>query len=1060
MKNYFLTLVAAFIGIIAYSADEKNELIAPACPTIIMSGNDVSCYGKADGTATVSIVSGGSGNYTYTWSNGSITSGSTSSTISSLTTGTYTVSVRDNVSGCTVVGAFVVGTPDPITISGVVTNVNCYGGSTGSVAITVNGGKTPYSYSWNDVLTTNQVATTMNLTSAPAGTYSVTVNAPNAACSYTKNFTITQPIEAIDASAVVTNVDCFGNNTGSIDVTTWGGTPPYSYSWDSGQTSEDISGVSAGSYQLTISDSKGCSLILPTYTITQPVALSGVIDSVHNVNCYGESSGIIYFTAANGTAPYHYSWQNTGTLFAQDTAILVGVPAENYQVTVTDGNGCQFTTGAVVSQPTLLTGSTTATNVSCYGGTDGAIDLTVNGGVMPYTFQWQNSTSAIVGSTEDLSGIPAEIYSVVVTDYNNCTISLSQEVTQPPTPVNATAVVVDVLCYGENTGSIDVTVTGGTAPYTFSWTNGQTTEDIANLLAGPYSYDILDANGCPFHGDEVVNQPAAPLTVTNVITNVDCYGNSTGSIDLTVTGGTTPYSYQWSNSTYLLSATSQDLINYPADDYRYEVTDANGCKAIDTLTITEPPLLESSVTGVNILCWGGNNGSVDLTVWGGSIPYTYLWNTGDVTEDLSTLVAGYYEVLVTDDHGCTTTSSITLTQPDDSLSFTYSVSNVLCNDGTDGSIELNVAGGTVNYDYLWSNGDTLALIEDLTAGWYEFVVTDANGCTISDSIEVTQPDPLTLNEVITPVTCYGLSDGIIDISPTGGTAPYDFTWFNSTYALSAQTEDLVDFPADVYQVEIVDTNDCFYEMFFEIPQPDLLVITYTFDVVSCFGESDASIYVDIAGGNPAYTTTWSNGATTQDLLNVPFGTYQLDVVDTKGCSDSVVVDIIQPDSLIIEFDHTPVTCEDQHDGIAYAFPSGGNGGYYYNWSNGSIQSMADSLESTYYYLTVTDVLGCTAYDSVFITKNDAGCIDPVNAFSPNGDMYNDTWVIDNMYLYPDAEMQIFNKWGNLVHYQKGLYTPWDGTIKGAQAPSEIYYWIINLNKEDRETLKGNITIVR
>ncbi len=1058
MKNYFFSLIGLVLGFSAYSND-LNDKAAPApCPTIVVYGTPASCYGSTNGTATVS-VSGGSGNYTHTWSLGpAFTYSGTSSSINNLAVGTYTVTVKDNVSGCTVVGAYVVTSPDPITVSGVVTNVNCFGQATGSVMINVNGGNNPYSFQWKNSSNV-VVSTAQNLTLATADTYTVTVTAnTTTGCTYSRNFTITQPLEPLNSSSIVSNVDCFGNSTGDIDVTVWGGTPPYAYSWDSGQSSEDIANVPAGDYQLTITDARGCSRVVDE-TITQPLQLSGVL-SASDVQCYGESSGIVSVAASNGTIPYSYSWQNTTTLFAQNANSIVGVPADNYQVTITDANGCKFVGTTTVNQPAQLAGSTVATSVSCYGGSDGAIDLTINGGVLPYTFLWENSVPATVGSTEDLSGIPAEFYHVTVTDFNNCVIELDQEVTQPLSPVAVTAEVTDVLCFGDNTGAIDLTVTGGMAPYTFSWSNSQTTEDVGNLLAGSYSYDVLDANGCPFSGTEVVNQPAMPLTVTNVITDVLCFGDNTGSIDLTVTGGTAPYTYEWSNSTYLLSITSQDLINYPADDYRFEVTDANGCKVIDTLTITEPPLLETSVTGVNILCYGGNNGSVDLTVIGGSLPYTFFWNTGDVTEDLNNLYAGYYEVLVTDDHGCTSISSITLTEPADSLSFTFEVFNVLCNDGTDGSIELTVEGGTVNYDYAWSNGDTLSLIEDLTAGWYTFLVTDANGCTISDSIEVTQPDPLTLNEVITPASCFGFSDGIIDISPTGGTAPYSFTWFNSDYALSAQTEDLIGFPADIYQLEIIDTNDCFYEMFFEIEEPELLVIEYTFDVISCYGGTDGNIYVDITGGNPAYTTTWSNGATTEDLLNAPFGVYQLNVVDTKGCTDSVEVSLAQPDSLMIAFEHTPVTCEDQYDGIAYATPTGGNGGYFYKWSNGSMQSMADSLQSTYYFLTVTDILGCTAYDSVYITRNEVGCIDPVNAFTPNGDFYNDSWVIDNMYLYPDAEVQIFNKWGNLIHYQKGLYEPWDGTIKGQSAPSEIYYWIINLNKEDRETLKGNITIVR
>jgi gliding motility-associated-like protein len=1058
MKNYFFSLIGLVLGFSANS-NEVSDKAAPApCPTIVVYGTPASCYGYTNGTATVS-VSGGSGNYTHTWSLGpAFTYSGTSSSINNLAVGTYTVTVKDNVSGCAVVGAYVVTSPDPITVSGVVTNVNCFGQATGSVMINVNGGNNPYSFQWKNS-SNFVVSTSQNLTLATADTYTVTVTAnTTTGCTYSRNFTITQPLEPLNSSSIVSNVDCFGNSTGDIDVTVWGGTPPYASSWDSGQSSEDIANVPAGNYQLTITDARGCSRVVDE-TITQPLQLSGVM-SASDVQCFGESSGIVSVAASNGTIPYSYSWQNSTTLFAQNANSIVGVPADNYQVTITDANGCEFVGTTTVNQPTQLAGSTVATSVSCYGGSDGAIDLTINGGVLPYTFLWENSVSTTVGSTEDLNGIPAEFYHVTVTDFNNCVIEFDQEVTQPLSLVSVTAEVTDVLCYGDNTGAIDLTVTGGTAPYTFSWSNSQTTEDVGNLLAGSYSYDVLDANGCPFSGTEVVTQPAMPLTVTNVITDVLCFGDNTGSIDLTVTGGTAPYTYEWSNSTYLLSITSQDLINYPADDYRFEVTDANGCKVIDTLTITEPPLLETSVTGVNILCYGGNNGSVDLTVIGGSLPYTFLWNTGDVTEDLNNLYAGYYEVLVTDDHGCTSISSITLTEPADSLSFTYEVSHVLCNDGTDGSIELTVEGGTVNYDYAWSNGDTLSLIEDLTAGWYTFLVTDANGCSISDSIEVTQPDPLTLNEVITPASCFGFSDGIIDISPTGGTAPYSFTWFNSDYALSAQTEDLVGFPADIYQVEIIDTNDCFYEMFFEIEEPELLVIEYTFDVIGCYGGTDGNIYVDITGGNPAYTTTWSNGATTEDLLNVPFGVYQLNVVDTKGCTDSIEVSLSQPDSLVIAFEHTPVTCEDQYDGIAYATPTGGNGGYFYEWSNGSMQSMADSLQSTYYFLTVTDILGCTAYDSVFITRNDIGCIDPVNAFTPNGDFYNDTWVIDNMYLYPEAEVQIFNKWGNLIHYQKGLYEPWDGTIKDQMAPSEIYYWIINLNKEDRETLKGNITIVR
>lgn len=1051
------TILSFAFSVLFGSLSFANEVMPPpACPTITMTGGNVSCYGMTNGSATVNVIAGGSGNYTYTWATlpvPTITSGGLSSSITNLSVGTYTVTVKDNGSGCTVVGAFVVGSPDPIDISGIETDVNCYNQSTGSVDITVLGGTFPYSYSWSNG------AGTQDISGVQAGTYTVTVNAPNAGCSASKVFTIDQPIEALDATAIVSNATCFNTFTGSIDLTVWGGTPPYAYSWDSGQSTQDISGIAAGSYTLTITDSRGCTLLLP-YSITAPTQLIGSFSLIDPVDCFGEATGNLTYAPVGGTGPYTFSWQNSTTLFAESSASLNNIIAEDYQVTVTDNNGCTLVDNATVTSPTLLVGSATGVNVSCYGLSDGSIDLTVSGGVAPYTFIWTNGVPVIVGSNEDLNGIPAENYTATIKDFNNCELIVAHTITQPVSAVAATANVTHVLCNGDNTGAIDLTVQGGTSPYTFSWSSGQTTEDITSVLAGSYTYNILDANNCPLSGTEVVNEPAFPLSISSAITHVNCFDESNGVVDLTIAGGTAPYIFEWANSQFLLSNTNEDLNNYPADSYSVIVTDDNGCYEVDTLIVTEPTRLTADVTGVNILCHGGNNGSVDLTPGGGSIPYAFLWNTGAVTEDLNTLSAGYYEVTVTDDHGCTAMDSITLTEPTDSLNFTYVVTDVLCKDGTDGEIDLDVTGGTTPYGYLWSNGDTLSQIENLTAGYYTFLVTDYNGCLLSDSIYVAEPDAVTLNEVITPVTCYGLSDGIIDITPIGGIAPYTFTWFNSDFALSSQTEDLIDFTADTYQLELIDSNGCFYEMFLEIVEPDLLVIDYTYNVVSCQGGTDGNILVDIFGGNPTYTTTWSNGATTQDLLNIPADTYQLNVVDTKGCSDSIIVDIAQPDSILVDFEHDQISCIDNYDGVAYAYPNGGNGGYDYFWSNGTSTFDNAGLSNEWYSVLVTDILGCTGTDSVFITKDDIGCVFPVNAFTPNGDYYNDLWNIDNMELYPEADVQIFNKWGNLIFHHEGLYEPWDGTMNENPVPSEVYYWIINLNHPDREVLKGNITIVR
>jgi gliding motility-associated-like protein len=1050
---YILLLLAAFVHKESI-ASEGLITPPPACPTIQTSGVNVSCNTSSNGSATVAIITASSGPYVYTWSQGTITStAALSSTITNLSEGTYTVNIKDQTTGCVVVGAVVINAPDPISITGVSSSVNCFGAATGGVNVNVTGGTPGFSYSWAGPVT----STAEDLTNALAGSYTLTVT-DSKSCTKTANFSITQPVEALNHSTIVSNADCNGTATGDIDLTVWGGTTPYAYSWSNGSLAQDLVNITQGNYVINVTDAKGCTLS-DNITVSQPPVLAGTL-STSDVNCHGEATGSLFFTPVGGTSGYTYQWSNSTSLFSQTGASLLNVVADNYSVTVTDAKGCSYTTTGIVNQPPLLTLATTAVNVNCYGGSDGSIDLIVAGGTGPYSYVWTNALSAVVSNTQDLSSIPASNYTVVVSDNLGCTKTISQEVTEPSVPITVTEVVTDVLCYGFSTGVIDITVTGGTAPYSYNWSNSFVSEDLVNVQSGNYSYTVTDDNGCTYSNNLVIQQPAAPVAVTNSIVNVNCYGESNGSIDLTVSGGTTPYSYEWANSVYLLSLISQDLNNIPAETYNFIVTDANGCVVLDTLTVTQPTLLETSVTGVNILCKGGNNGSVDLTVVGGTLPYTYSWNTGGVTQDLSLLVAGSYSVTVTDDHSCTSTSSITLTEPLDSLEFSYSVTNVKCNDGTDGAIELVVTGGTVPYTYNWSNASSLASIEELTAGTYSFVVTDFNGCQVNDSMIVTQPDPLTLNELITPVTCYGLSDGIIDISPLGGTSPFNFTWFNSTFALSTQTEDLTGFPADIYQVEIIDSNNCFYEMFFEIIQPDSLQIDYTFTIVSCNGGSDGSILVDITGGNPTYTTTWSNGAITEDLLNIPADNYELVVVDTKGCTDSIEVEITQPDPITMTFEVTEISCIDQHDGKALALPIGGNSGYTYLWSNGEINALNENLYNQYYSITVTDILGCTGQDSVFIPKNNIECVSPVNAFSPNDDLYNDTWIIENMSLYPDAELQVFNKWGNLIHKQTGIYEPWDGVVNGEGLPSETYYYILNLNFEDRKPLTGNITIVR
>lgn len=1026
-----------------------NTSLFAQCPTIQMSGTHLNCYGDANGSAAVSVTSG-VGPFTYTWS-----TGATVTSIGGLPAGTYTVNVKDNGTGCTVLGAFTVNSPGPLAVSGIVTDVSCFGGNNGSVGISVTGGTPPYSYSWSSL--TGTFADPQNLTNASSGIHTLTVR-DNNGCQIIRSFTITQPSQALGSSITSTNVSCFAGANGTIDLSVFGGSPGYTFSWNTGQVTEDISTLSAGTYSVVVTDSKGCTHN-NSIVITQPTQLFATT-TPFSVTCFGYSDGSITANVNGGTIPYSYVWQSSSFTYGVNNAVLADIPSDIYQVNVTDAKGCQISSSGLVDSPTELISSISGVDVSCHGGNNGQVNLTVNGSVPAYNFQWSNELGLLPQTTQNLSNVVAGDYSVVITDQNGCTNSESITINQPEYPLAIGVEIKDVDCYNTNTGSLEIDISGGTPAYFISWSNGASSTLNDNLFAGNFSVTVTDVMGCVETGIYMVNQPSDTLFATHLMSPVICFGESNGAIDMIPSGGTTPYTYEWANSSFQLSTISQDLIDFPADEYYFKMIDAKGCVFQDTIEITEPPLLTGFLTGTDVLCKGNNTGEVDLYIQGGVPSYTYLWNNSQITQDIINLIAGDYDVTVTDMNNCTFNTAITITEPQDSLRFTYTTVDVTCHGGNDGEIVLSPYGGTSPYFVDWSSADNTFIIGELTAGMYSFILTDNNGCIVEDSMEIFQPEPLLANEVVTDVTCFGFTDGIIDISPSGGTAPYTYTWYNSTFTLSVQEEDLINFPTETYQLVITDSLNCTYQIFIELPEPEPLTSNFETTNVTCAGGFDGLVDLEIYGGNPGYTYAWSNGVTTQDLLNAPLGNYSVTVTDTKNCQLELFFIIYEPNPVEMTFMTTDVSCIDQLDGSAMAMPTGGTGSYDYSWSTGSSVSLADGLVEGWYWVTVTDIVGCTGTDSVYVQLDPSSCIDPPSAFTPNGDNYNDTWVIRNLYLYPEMHIQVFNRWGNVVFFQDGgEYIPWDGTFKGEALPSETYYYILILN-EEYDPFKGTVTIVR
>ncbi len=934
-------------GTYTYTVTDANGCTASTSVTITQPSaliasavvnSNVNCHGESNGSATVSATGG-----TPPYSGDGLKS--------NLAAGTYTYTVTD-ANGCTATATATITQPSElIAASSVGANVSCNGGNNGSATVTVSGGTAPYS---GDGLKSNLTA----------GTYTYTVTDAHG-CTSSTSVTITQPTELVAASSVASNVSCNGGNNGSANVTASGGTAPY--------TGTGLkSNLTAGTYTYTVTDAHGCTSST-SVTISEPTVLhaSSVVNS--NVNCHGESNGSATVSATGGTAPY------TGTGLKSNLA------AGTYTYTVTDAHGCTATTSVTITQPTeLIAASSVGSNVSCFGGNNGSATVSASGGTAPYTGDGLKSNltagtytytvtdahgctsstsvtitqptelhaSSVVNSNADCngnnngsatvsasggtapytgdglkSGLAAGTYTYTVTDAHGCTATTSVTITEPSGLLAASAVVTNVNCNGGSDGSANVTASGGTAPYTGTGLK-------SNLAAGTYTYTVTDAHGCTSNTSVTITEPTVLHASSVVNSNVNCHGESNGSATVSATGGTVPYT-----GTGLKS-------NLAAGTYTYTVTDAHGCTATTSVTITQPSeLIAASSVGSNVSCFGGNNGSATVTASGGTAPYT-----GDGLK--SNLAAGTYNYTVTDVHGCTSSTSVTITQPTELHASSVVNSNASCNGNNNGSATVSASGGTAPY-----SGDGLK--SGLAAGTYTYTVTDAHGCTATTSVTITEPSGLlAASSVVTNVNCNGGNDGSANVTASGGTAPYTGTGLKSNLA------------AGTYTYTVTDAHGCTSNTSVTITQPTSLHASSVVNSnVNCHGESNGSATVSATGGTAPYTGTGLKS-------NLAAGTYTYTVTDAHGCTATTSVTITQPTELIAASSvNSNVGCNGGNSGSANVTASGGTAPY-------TGTGLKSNLAAGTYTYTVTDAHGCTSSTSVTITQPAALTVTCMSSNSP------------------------------------------------------------------------------
>ena len=570
--------------------------------------------------------------------------------------------------------------------------------------------------------------------------------------------------QAFTFTAASTNVSCFNANDGTGTVNITSGTGPFTYSWNSApvQTST-ATNLPAGSYTVTVS--AGACPQTAVVVITEPAQLRDSIVSFTNVSVACGSNGTALDGVKGGSGPYTYSW-NTAPV--QTVANATNLAAGSYTCTVTDANSCTATATVTIAQPGALTASISATtNVSCNGGANGTATGGVIGGSAPYTYSWN---SAPVQTTVTATGLPAGSYTFSVTDANGCTVTAVAVITQPSAIRDSIASITAALCNGQSNGSALDGVKDGTSPYTYAWSNAQTTPTATALAAGSYTVVVTDANGCKDSVVAAVTQPA-PLTITAAAFAATCNGICNGSATIIPAGGTGPYTYAWSNAQ--TGATANNLC---AANYSVVVTDANGCvHDTNPLTVTQPPAIVLTKTSTSAFC-NQADGSASVTITGGTAPYLYQWSTGAVTTNITNVIPGPYCFGVEDANKCLDFICVIVPNTPGETASVTSTTNVTCNGGTDGTAVGNAVGGTSPYTYAWTGGQTTPTATALAAGPYTLTVTDSTGCHSTAVTTITQPALVVATPLATPATiCIGQSS-TISATAVGGTAPYTYSW--------------------------------------------------------------------------------------------------------------------------------------------------------------------------------------------------------------------------------------------------------------------------------------------
>jgi gliding motility-associated-like protein len=791
-------------------------------PSVSLSSlTNVTCYGGTNGEIDISVSPAGTYTYSWTATNGGVVPGAqvNSQDLTDLTAGTYSVVVTTDPGGCTGTAEFTVSQPNALNADVAFTHITCNGSTNGTITINnPTGGGGTYEYSIDGG--SNWLGSG-SFTGLSTGIKDVRIRdavSPSCVVILNETLNITQPAE-LNANLDSDNVTCNGGSNGSITISSpTGGSGAYQYTINGGtfwQNSGVFLDLPSGDYNVQIRDKNNpaCIKVLnETLSITQPDILAATVTPT-GISCNGLADGQIAITGATGGAgTYEFqlgsgAWQSLGT--------FSNLAVATYTVKIRDAvnTGCVVTLGNHdITQPNVLSATVEKTDITCNAENDGKITLSLpSGGYGTYEYRLNTGTWQSGLVFENLTNTT---YSVQIRDAarTSCVIILGDQTIIRPSAVSVSGAITNVLCNGASTGEIDITASGGTGAYSYNWDDilgVDNDEDRTGLLAGNYSVTVSDANLCTANASFTVTQPSA-LSLSTSKTDVTCNGNDDGSINLTVSGGVTPYSYAWTRDGGGYSASTEDISGLSPGTYNVTVTDANGCEATTSVTITQPAVLSGSAVATDATCYGGSNGSIALTVSGGNGSNTFLWSNGSTDEDPTGLSAGTYSVTITDSKNCTATASATVGQGAQ-INISAVITNVKCNGASTGVIDVTATGGSgAGYEYKIGAGAFGAekKFENLAAGTYTITVKDGAGCENSKNFTILQPTALSATVSTTDRNCMD-ANGTATASVTGGVGPYTYSWIKVGDATVISTANSISGKdAGTYEVTVTDANGC------------------------------------------------------------------------------------------------------------------------------------------------------------------------------------------------------------------------------------------------------------